>query len=84
MSTPEQQSPSTPNAAVREAALLQAQHAAVRAGELAYEAEQYARHTDHRDKAAPLAAVGALWADVARAHAAIARAVPADDETAVR
>jgi hypothetical protein len=42
----------------------------------ARDAERYARTDDHRHKAGPLAAAGALWADIARAHAAIAQALP--------
>ena len=57
-----------------------ARDAAWRAASLAGEAERYAQNPDYPDKVAPLAAAGALWADVARAHAAIAAALPADDE----
>ncbi|MEU5902675.1 hypothetical protein [Streptomyces venezuelae] len=84
--------------AVREA-LYSARAAATRAGMLAADAERLARHPDHHQKAAPLAAAGTLWADVARAHAARAQATQAalehvgleadgtadtDDETGVR
>lgn len=47
-----------------------------KATELAQEAEKYARHADYPHKVAPLATLGALWADIARAHAAIAQALP--------
>lgn len=50
--------------------------AATRAERLADKAEEYARHTDYPHKVAPIAAAGALWADVARSHAAIAAAMP--------
>lgn len=72
----------------REEALDQARTAARRAAVLAGHAEGAAHNRDRHHEAAPFAAAGALWADVARAHAAIAAAIPgpqpettADDET---
>ena len=67
----------------REQRLTMADAAATRAAILARHAES-AAHTDdpnRRHKAQPLAAAGALWADVARAHAAIAAVLPDTDET---
>ncbi|NUP32147.1 MAG: hypothetical protein HOU01_10560 [Streptomycetaceae bacterium] len=64
----------------REQRLTMADAAATRAASLARDAERYATHPDHTHKAAPLAAAGALWADVARAHAAIATALPETPE----
>jgi len=61
--------------------LAMADAALQRAAALARTAETRARHEDTRHEAAPLAAVGALWADIARAAAAIAAALPADDTT---
>lgn len=54
--------------------------AVVRAERLAGDAEQKATTFGEAHKAAPLAAAGALWADIARAHAAIARALPDTEE----
>jgi len=65
----------------REQRLTMADAAVSRAASLARETEKYATHPDYTHKAAPLAAAGALWADVARAHAAIAEALPETDET---
>ena len=65
----------------RQQRLTMADAAATRAASLARAAEDYARHTDYTHKAAPLAAAGALWADVAKAHAAIAAALPETDDT---
>lgn len=65
----------------REQRLTMADVAATRAASLARDAETAARSSDARSKAAPLAAVSSLWADVARAHAAIAAALP-ETETA--
>ena len=59
----------------RQQRLTMADAAATRAASLARDAESCARHDDFRHKVAPLAAAGALWADVARAHAAIAAAL---------
>jgi hypothetical protein len=51
--------------------------AAVRRAEnLAGDAEKYAVGNDYLHKVAPRAAAGALWADVARAHAAVAAVLP--------
>lgn len=61
----------------REQHLKLADDAATRAERLAEDATRYATHPDHPHKVAPIAAAGALWADIARAHAAIARATPA-------
>ncbi|MFE6194152.1 hypothetical protein [Streptomyces sp. NPDC057838] len=53
-----------------------------RAENLAGDAEDAARSLDHRHKAEPLAAAGALWAQIARTHTALAGALaetePAD------
>jgi hypothetical protein len=43
---------------------------------LARDAERYAASDDHRHKAEPIAAAGALWADIARSYAAIAAVLP--------
>ncbi|WP_411078528.1 hypothetical protein [Streptomyces sp. cmx-10-25] len=58
--------------------LSYATEAIISADKLAIAAERAARSESH--KTAPLAAAGALWADIARAHAAIATAL-ADDTT---
>jgi hypothetical protein len=50
--------------------------ATTRAASLARDAEAAARSFYDRDKAEPLAAAGALWADIARAHTAIAAVLP--------
>jgi len=60
--------------------LALADAAITRAERLAGDAERYANHADYPHKVAPLAAAGAVWADIARAHAAIAAAMPANDE----
>ncbi|MGW4434707.1 hypothetical protein ACWELO_02810 [Streptomyces sp. NPDC004596] len=52
--------------------LTMADAALQRAAALARDAETRARHEDTRHEAAPLAAVGALWADIARTHTALA------------
>lgn len=50
--------------------------AAVRRAEnLAGDAEKYATGYDHLHRVAPLTAAGALWADIARAHAEVAAAL---------
>lgn len=50
--------------------------AAVRRAErLADKAENAATHADHQRNVQPLATAGALWADIARAHADIAAAL---------
>jgi len=56
--------------------LTMAAAAATKAAGLAADAEAAARSSHSHDQAAPLAAAGSLWADVARAHAAIAAALP--------
>ncbi|MDT0469680.1 hypothetical protein [Streptomyces gibsoniae] len=66
----------------REEALAKATDAARRAAALAGEAERHAHHPDHPHKVAPLAAAGALWADVARAHVAIATELRAEIDLA--
>lgn len=63
----------------RQAALTQALDAAFQAEELARRTESAARSFDNRHQTQPLAQAGALWADVARAYAAIAAALPAAD-----
>jgi hypothetical protein len=60
----------------RKQRLTMADAAATRAASLAREAEKYATHPDYTHKAAPLAAAGALWAEVAKVHAAIAAVLP--------
>ncbi|MGV9875282.1 hypothetical protein ACWDUG_21545 [Streptomyces cellulosae] len=59
--------------------LAMAEDAVIRAQDLAEEAATYARRhapdPQLRQKVTPLADAGALWADVARAHAAIAQAM---------
>ncbi|MBP5876736.1 hypothetical protein F3K37_20230 [Streptomyces sp. LBUM 1477] len=56
----------------REQRLAMADAATTRAAGLAREAEDAAHDFHNHNKAAPLAAVGALWADIARTNAAIA------------
>ncbi|WP_030682075.1 hypothetical protein [Streptomyces cellulosae] len=51
-------------------------NAVSRAASLAEDAEDAAHSDDRRNQAAPLAAAGALWADVARSYTAIAEALP--------
>lgn len=67
----------------REQRLTMADEAATKAARLARDAESYAHINDshHRQKAEALAAIGSLWADIARAHAAIAAAMT-ETETA--
>ncbi|MBP5915877.1 hypothetical protein ACH3XX_42360 [Streptomyces scabiei] len=60
----------------REQRLAMADAATTRAAGLAREAEDAAHSFHNRQTAEPLAAVGALWADIARSHAAIAAALP--------
>lgn len=60
----------------REQRLTMAAAATTRAANLASDAEAAARSFHDQHKAAPLAAAGALWADIARSHAAIAAALP--------
>lgn len=60
----------------REQHLDLADAALTRAENLAGEAERHAHNPDSPHKTAPLAAAGALWADIARTHADIARALP--------
>lgn len=50
--------------------------AASKAAQLAEHAENAARQRGKQDQVAPLAAAGALWADVARSYAAIATVLP--------
>ena len=66
----------------RQTYLTRAEAAVERAAALAREAELAANSQDYRHKAAPFAAAGALWADIARSHAAIAQAMPETDDTA--
>lgn len=69
----------------REQRLTMADAAATRAAYLARDAESHARSDEshHWPKAERLAAAGAVWADIARAHAAIAAALPeTETETA--
>ncbi|MET7731603.1 hypothetical protein ABZT02_09560 [Streptomyces sp. NPDC005402] len=64
----------------REQRLTMADAAVTRAASLARDAQKAAEHNDFRHKAAPLAAAGALWAEVAKAHAAIAAVLPETTE----
>ncbi|MDX3777754.1 hypothetical protein [Streptomyces europaeiscabiei] len=65
----------------REERLTMADEATAKASNLARDAEDAARDFHNREKAAPLAAVGVLWADIARTHAAIAAALPEAEDT---
>lgn len=65
--------------AQRAAALSRAVAAAAQAETLAERTESAARSVDHQHQAAPLAAAGALWADVARVYTAIAQTLTALD-----
>ncbi|WP_371670015.1 hypothetical protein OG985_21670 [Streptomyces sp. NBC_00289] len=56
--------------------LTMADAATTRAAALARDAEVAAQSSERRHQAAPLAAAGALWADIARTHVAIAAALP--------
>lgn len=60
----------------REQQLALADEATTRATNLAHDAEEAARSFHDRHKAEPFAAAGALWADIARTHAAIAAVLP--------
>jgi hypothetical protein len=60
----------------REELVTTAQNAADKAAVLAGEAEAAAHSFHDRDMAERLAAAGALWADVARAHTSIAAVLP--------
>ncbi|MFJ3826218.1 hypothetical protein [Streptomyces nodosus] len=50
--------------------------ALTRAQRLAEDAEHYAQSDTYNHKAAPFAAAGALWADIARTHATVAATLP--------
>jgi hypothetical protein len=68
----------------RDEAIDTARDAARRATTLAGHAESAAHHADRKSKVPLFAAAGAVWADTARAWAAIAAALPepaTDDET---
>ena len=54
--------------------------AMVKAERLAGDAERYAHSPESSWKTGTLAAAGALWTEVAKAHAAIAQALPADEQ----
>ncbi|MFJ9474708.1 hypothetical protein ACIRRI_06790 [Streptomyces mirabilis] len=60
----------------REERLSLASTAMDKATQLARDAEFHARSSESRQRAQPLAAAGALWADIARAHTDIARLLP--------
>ncbi|WND21144.1 hypothetical protein [Streptomyces violaceus] len=60
----------------REEALIHARAAALRAHDLAVEAERFARNPDSRSKVPAFAAAGSVWADTAKAYAAIGAAQP--------
>lgn len=63
----------------REERLTMANAAVERAAGLARDAEIHARHSESRHRTQPLAAAGALWADIARIHTDIARLLPATE-----
>lgn len=69
----------------RQQTLAKAQDAAYKAAALASQAQSYTTHADHKADVSRIAAAGALWADTARAYAAIAAVMPdtqpADDTT---
>ncbi|MFM9643576.1 hypothetical protein [Streptomyces turgidiscabies] len=67
----------------REQRLPMADAAATRAAGLAREAEDAAHNRDVYDRVQPLTAAGALWADIARVHAAIAATLPATESADV-
>lgn len=56
--------------------LTEAKDAARKAVQLAVHAEAAARTIDRHVKAVPLAAAGALWADIARTYTTLASVVP--------
>jgi len=60
----------------RDEAINKARDAARSAAVLASRAETAVNHTDQRSKVPLLAAAGSVWADTARAYAAIAAALP--------
>jgi hypothetical protein len=60
----------------REQHLKLANDAVTRAERLAGDAEKYASSSDRLHYAEPTAAVGSLWAEISRTHAAIAAAKP--------
>ncbi|MFE7856043.1 hypothetical protein [Streptomyces sp. NPDC057403] len=62
----------------RDQHLKLADKAVTRAEQLAGDATRYS--ADHPHKVPALAAAGSLWADIARAHAAIAAAKPETTE----
>lgn len=64
------------NIPTREQALSLARTAASKAAVLAGHAENAAHSTERRHQTEAFAAAGAVWADVARAHAAIAATLP--------
>ena len=63
------------NRSAREKFIQLAWNAVTKAEDLAQEATRHARNGE-RDKAEPLAAAGALWADVARSYAEITAVLP--------
>lgn len=64
----------------REQAMAEARNAADRAKRLADYADNAAQNGDSQGKVPRLAAAGALWADTARAYAAIAAVTPETPE----
>jgi hypothetical protein len=58
-----------------------ADEAVCRAERFAGDAEAAADSYDNRNKVAPLTAIGALYADIARSHAAIAAAMTETEPT---
>lgn len=65
----------------REERLTLANAAVTRATDLAHHAESAARTFNEQHRAAPFAAAGSLWADLARTHAAIAAILPETEPT---
>lgn len=64
-----------PNQSTKEQFIQLAWNAVSNAERLAEDAQRWARGDD-RHKAEPIAATGALWADISRSYAAIAAVLP--------
>ncbi|MFF4823151.1 hypothetical protein ACFY20_08950 [Streptomyces sp. NPDC001312] len=58
-----------------------ADEALIRAERHAGDAERHARSDAYNRHGAPSTAIGALWADIARTHLAIAQALPETENT---
>lgn len=67
----------------RDERLTMANTAMDKATQLARDAEFHARSHESRQRTQPLAAAGALWVDIARAHADIATLLPETEDTDV-